>query len=490
MIILLFVSLYTSRVVLQTLGVVDYGIYNVVGGVVTMFAFLNGAMAGATQRYLNFSLGKNNKKELNEIFCTSVIIHFLIAVIVIILAETIGLWFMFNKMVIPSDRFDAAFWVFQCSMLAMVINMMSVPYNAVIIAHEKMGAFAYISLLEAFFKLLIVYLLMISSWDKLKLYSFLLLLVSISIRMIYSNYSKRHFAETKFSLIIDKPKIKEMGLFACWNLVGNLALMGVTQGLNMVLNVFFGPIVNAARGVAVQVQGVVQQFATNLQMAMNPQITKSYACGDMDYLCDLVCSSSKYSFFLVYFLSLPIMIMTDQILDYWLVTPPAYSATFLRLILMCILIDSMSNSLGTTISSSGKIRKYQLINGLTMLSILPISIILLNMCKNPALVFIVQFTITLCAHFLKLYFASQYSNLTFTVFFRQVYTRIVAVTIVSAIVPFIVYNTVNRNFLTFVFSGIICMLSVLLTVFLLGMKKSERKILYGRIGVLKSKFHI
>lgn len=238
MILLLLVSLYTSRIILQTLGVEDYGIYNVVGGVVAMFAFLNGAMAGATQRFLNFSLGKNDKKEVNEIFNTSIIIHLIIALSVIVLAETVGLWFMYNKMVIPANRFEAAFWVFQCSVLSMAVNMMSVPYNAVIIAHEKMGAFAYISLLEAILKLLIVYVLIVAGWDKLKLYACLLLLVSISIRMVYSSFSKRHFEETKFKWIWNKARIKEMGTFACWNLIGNLALIAVTQGLNMVLNVF------------------------------------------------------------------------------------------------------------------------------------------------------------------------------------------------------------------------------------------------------------
>ena len=490
MILLLLVSLYTSRIILQTLGVEDYGIYNVVGGVVAMFAFLNGAMAGATQRFLNFSLGKNDKKEVNEIFNTSIIIHLIIALSVIVLAETVGLWFMYNKMVIPANRFEAAFWVFQCSVLSMAVNMMSVPYNAVIIAHEKMGAFAYISLLEAILKLLIVYVLIVAGWDKLKLYACLLLLVSISIRMVYSSFSKRHFEETKFKWIWNKARIKEMGTFACWNLIGNLALIAVTQGLNMVLNVFFGPIVNAARGVAVQVQNVIQQFATNLQMAINPQITKSYAKGDMKYLETLVCGSSKFSFFLVFLLSLPILIMAEQVLSYWLVTPPEYSASFLRIILLSILIDGLSNSLGTTISASGKIRKYQLINGLSMISILPISILMLYICESPLIVFIVQLTITVCTHFLKFYFAGKYSHISFLTYCKNVYVPILSVVVASTIVPVLLYNYMRHNLFSFILVGLICLLSVISSMWLLGLRQNEKKLLLGKATALKSKLHI
>lgn len=490
MILLLLVSLYTSRIILQTLGVEDYGVYNVVGGVVAMFTFLNGAMAGATQRFLNFSLGKNNIKEVNEIFNTSVIIHLIIAVSVIGLAETIGLWFMYNKMVIPVNRFDAAFWVFQCSVFSMAVNMMSVPYNAVIIAHEKMGAFAYISLLEAILKLLIVYVLIYAGWDKLKLYACLLLLVSIFIRMIYSSYSKRHFEETKFQWIWNKERMKEMGAFACWNLIGNLALMVVTQGLNMVLNVFFGPIVNAARGVAVQVQNVIQQFATNLQMAINPQITKSYARGDIKYLITLICGSSKFSFFLVYLLSLPILIMTEQILSYWLVTPPEYSASFLRIILLSILIDSLSNSLNTTISASGKIRKYQLVNGLTMISILPISILLLYVCESPIIVFVVQLAITACAHFLKLYFAGKYSHMSFLTYSQKVYVPIMSVVAISAVTPYVLYKYMDHTIVSFIIVGLVSLLSVLISVWLLGLRQNEKKLLLGKVKTMMSKFYL
>ena len=247
-----FVSLYTSRVVLDTLGVEDYGIYNVVGGIVVMFSFLNSAMASATQRYLTFELGRSNMEQLKNVFVTSVNIHIIIAVAVFILSETLGLWLLYNKMTIPADRMNAAFWVFQFSVISSMIMFVSVPYNAAIIAHEKMSAFAYISVWEAVLKLLIVYVLLVAGIDKLILYAMLLLCVQLLVRIIYGTYCKRHFDEAKYRLSFNKQLFKEMLAFSGWNLFGNMSAVAFTQGLNILLNMFFGPVVNAARGGAVQ----------------------------------------------------------------------------------------------------------------------------------------------------------------------------------------------------------------------------------------------
>lgn len=490
MIFLLLISLFTSRVVLRTLGVEDYGIYNVVGGVVTMFAFLNTAMAGATQRFLNFDLAKNNIKELNETFNTSLLIHSIIAVIVIILAETIGLWFLCNKMVVPVERYEAALWVFQCSILTMIVGIMSVPYNAVIIAHEKMGAFAYISLLEAGMKLAIVYLLLISEYDKLKVYASLLLGVSIIIRIVYSSYSNKHFAETKLKLIWNAEKIKKMGTFASWNLIGNLALMGVTQGLNMVLNVFFGPIINAARGVAVQVQNAILQFASSFQTAINPQITKSYAVGDYSYMHSLICRGAKFSFFLVFLLSLPILISTDQILEYWLETPPAYSASFLQIIIITALVDCLSNPLNNAINASGKIRSFQLTNGITMLMVIPVAIIVLYFDKNPCLVFIVQLALTIFTHFLKLWFAKKRTGLPFKTYLKRVYCPCLLVVIMGTIIPYTIHSILDENIFSFCFVGILCMSSVGITVYAVGLENTERNAISQKVNSAMQKINL
>ena len=295
------VSLYTSRVVLNTLGVSDYGIYNVVGGVVTMFGFINSSMTSATQRYITFALGKGDMTQLQKVFCTALQIHVFISVLIIVLGETVGLWFMYTQMQIPESRMDAAFWVLQCSIISTAIMIISVPYNADIIAHEKMSAFAYISILEVVLKLAVVFLLLVFSYDKLILYAFLILMVQLLIRFCYSYYCNRHFEESKYHHVWDKTLFKEMTGFAGWSMFGNLSGVLFGQGLNMLLNVFFGPVVNAARAVSVQVQGAIQQFVGNFQMALNPQITKTYATGKMDDMHKLMYRSARFSFYLLFF---------------------------------------------------------------------------------------------------------------------------------------------------------------------------------------------
>lgn len=359
MLFMMAVSLFTSRVVLNTLGVEDYGIYNVVGGIVAMFGFINGSMSSATQRYITFALGKGDKNRLQTVFSTTLQIHTLIAGVIVLLGETIGLWFLYNKMQIPADRMDAAFWVLQCSIIAAVVMIISVPYNADIVAHEKMSAFAYISILEVVLKLAIVYMLLVFSFDKLVLYAFLLLAIQILIRFCYSYYCNKHFEETKYKHVWDKALFKEMTGFAGWSMFGNLAAVLFGQGLNMLLNVFFGPVVNAARGIAVQVQNAVQQFVLNFQMALNPQITKTYAQGEMQEMHKLMYRSARFSFFLLFFLSLPVLFETKFILTVWLKIVPDNTVVFLRIMLCTSLIYTLSNPLIIANQATGKVRKYQ-----------------------------------------------------------------------------------------------------------------------------------
>ena len=277
MFFLMAVSLYTSRVILRTLGVNDFGLYNAVAGFVSMFAFIGNSLTSATQRYMSFSLGKDDPKGLANIFATSINIYAILSIAVAIFAETVGLWFLYNKMTIPADRFGAALWVYHLAIVSTMVMMLSIPYNAVLISREKMGAFAYISILEAVLKLAIVFVLQIPGTDKLKLYAVLMLAVQICIRMIYRRYCRKHFDEARYRPVLDKPLLREMCGFAGWNLIGQLANVGCTQGVNVLLNMFFGPAVNAARGVAVQVQNTIRNFCLNFQAAVNPQITKSYS---------------------------------------------------------------------------------------------------------------------------------------------------------------------------------------------------------------------
>ena len=359
MIFLLVVGLYTSRVTLAALGVSDYGIYNVVGGIVSMFVFINYAMINSTQRYITYELGRGDIKRLSVIFSTSINIHAIISLIIFILSESIGLWFFYNKMTIPPDRINAAFWVFQFSIIACFVNIMSVPYNALIIAHEKMSAFAYISLLDAVMKLGIVCMLITYGGDRLILYGVLVLLVTIIDCVIYGQYCIRKFPESKYHYVVDKPLMAEMTKFASWNLLGNFSYVCYTQGLNLLLNVFFNPVVNAARGIAVQVQTVVSNFSYNVENAIKPQITKSYAQQDMQRMHTLIFVSAKVAFYVLLLISLPIILEAHQLLNLWLVEVPEHTANFVRLTILTLLSESLTNPLLTAAQATGDMKKYQ-----------------------------------------------------------------------------------------------------------------------------------
>lgn len=307
MLFMMLVSLYTSRVVLNTLGVVDFGIYNVVGGVIAMLGFLTGSLGAASSRYITYDLGIGDMAIMKRTLGNIKSIHYILAGVILLIGETVGLWFVVTKLQIPAERATAAFWVYQFSILSSMLAVISVPYNATIIAHEKMSAFAYISIVDAVLKLLIVYLLVVIPYDKLIIYAVLLFVIQSFDQIVYIVYCSKHFEETRSRCCYDKKKFKEIFAFAGWTMNGNLAVMGYTQGLNILLNMFFGPAVNAARGIAVQVQSVCQMFCVNFQMALNPQLTKSYAKGDITSMHSLLIKSSKFSFYILYVIAVPLM---------------------------------------------------------------------------------------------------------------------------------------------------------------------------------------
>ena len=474
MLFMMGVALYTSRVVLNTLGVEDYGIYNVVGGVVAMFGFISGSMGSATQRYITFALGKGNKERLSTVFSTTLQIHTLIAGIIVLLGETIGLWFLYNKMQIPADRMDAAFWVLQCSIISTVVMIISVPYNADIIAHEKMSAFAYISVLEVVLKLIIVYMLVIFSFDKLVLYAFLILAVQVLIRFCYSIYCNKHFEESKYRRVWDKALFKEMTGFAGWSLFGNLAGVLFGQGLNMLLNVFFGPVVNAARAVAVQVQNAIQQFVGNFQMALNPQITKTYAQGEMNDMHKLMYRSARFSFFLLFFLSLPVLFETDFILTVWLKTVPENTVVFLRIMICTSLIYTLANPLIIANQATGKVKKYQAVCGTVLLMILPISYVFLKLGCPAYSVFIIHFVMESLAQLMRMILLRPLIGIRIRDYFLHIYKQVIVVVAVSLVIPFLLYVNMDSGFIRFFVICIVCLISVAASAYLLGLSANER----------------
>ncbi len=403
MIFVIAISLYTSRVILAALGMDDYGIYNVVGGVVALFGFLNVAMSSTTQRFITFSLASRDGSEPRTVFSTCFITHFIIAFVVLVVAETIGLWFLNNKLVISADRLSTAFWVFQCSVVSTVVLIMRVPFNAEIIAHEKMSAFAYISILEVSLKLLIAFLISTSNFDRLLVYAALLLCSQMLISLIYVLYCSKSFAEVGFGFIFERKLFKEMLSFTSWNLWGGLSQALYTQGVNVLLNLFFGTALNAARGVAVQVQSVVTQFASNFLTAVTPQITKTYAVGEKEQMQKLVFCSSRYTFLLLFILAFPMFMEIDFLLSVWLKNAPEWAGTFVRIMLCIVIIDSMANPFMHSVAATGKIKFYQSVIGGTMLLIVPVSYIVLNAGASPASVFAVHFSFCVVTFIIRLF---------------------------------------------------------------------------------------
>ena len=472
--LIMLVTLYTSRVVLNTLGVTDYGVYNVVGGVVAMFGFINSSMASATQRFITFALGKGDKDNLQKVFSTALQIHVLIAALIVVLGETVGLWFMYTQMQIPADRMDAAFWVLQCSIVSAVVMIISVPYNADIIAHEKMSAFAYISILEAVLRLAIVYLLLAFSYDKLILYAFLTFAVQLLIRFCYSSYCNKHFPESKYRHVWDKFLFKEMTGFAGWGMFSSLSGILSGQGLNMLLNVFFGPVVNAARAVAVQVQNAILQFIGNFQMAINPQITKTYANGEMEDMHKLMFRSAKFTFYLLFVVSLPVLFETNFILTVWLKTVPENTVIFLRIMICVSLLYPLSNPLIIANQATGQVRNFQFVSGLILLFILPVSYICLSFGLPAYSVFVVHFIMEFTTLLYRLRLLRSSINIRFIDYFKNVFFRVVLVVAISIIIPIAIYNYMGNTIIRFFLICIICILSVGLSAYTVGLSHNER----------------
>lgn len=480
------IQLYTSRVVLQALGVEDYGIYNVVGGIVTMFAFLNAAMNSSTQRYITFYLGKGDKNELQEVFSNCMFIHAMLAVVIIVLSETVGLWFIYNKMVIPAERMDAAFWVFQMSIITTVVLIFSTPYNATIIAYEKMSAFAYISIFEVILKLLTAFILLFSKWDNLVLYAVLTVIAQLIVRFIYVYYCNRHFTITKIVYKFNKQLFRSMTSFIGWNVWGGLSNVLYGQGLNILLNMFFGPVINAARGIAVQVQGVVQQFAFNLQTAINPQITKSYAIGELKSMRDLVYRCSRYTFFLLLIISLPIFLETSLLLHLWLTTVPEWTVSFTRIMLCIIMVDSVAAPLMTSSAATGNVKLYQTVIGGTMLLIVPVSYLFLKLGYNPSVVFFVHLAFCLITFILRLIIVRPMIQLSIREYIKVALWPCFKSGLLAVIIPTVLYMLLPSTLTNGVLVLLSSIIFSIIAVYLLGITHNERAFINQKIYLVFS----
>jgi O-antigen/teichoic acid export membrane protein len=485
------VGLYTSRVVLNTLGVTDFGIYNVVGGIITMASFFNSAMVAASQRFLSFELGRNDYDRLKRVFCTTINIHATICLVALVLAETIGLWFVNAKLVIPEDRMIAANWVYQASILTFIIKVMSVPYNSAIVAHEKMSAFAYISILDVVLQLLIVYLLVVFPFDKLIVYSILMVCVVSLIRVCYTIYCKRHFSECTYHFFFDKPLFFEIFSFAGWSIIGNLGFSFKNQLSNIILNLFFGPSVNAARGVAMQVSSHVKTFAHSFTMALNPQITKQYAAGNLEVSRKLVYAGSRYTFYLLTLISIPVIININYILKLWLGVVPEFTAQFVIFTILTSLLYALSECVTKAIQATGRIKWFQIGVSIIMLSELPIAWVLLEMGYPPYAAMWPSLLTYSVALFFRFWLINRYvEGYHFREYFIYVVLRCIVVFVLSYGLSHVMSMSLHSTFLGFIVSTVLCLLVSTVVIMLLGMEKGERVFLRNKVkSVAKKRLH-
>lgn len=490
MIFTLAISLFTTRELLRLLGTEDFGLYNVVGGIVMMFSFLNYAMVASSQRYISFSLGKDNHSQQIKVFSTSILIHVTIALVILLLSETVGLWFLNNKLTIPYGRIETANWVFQAAMASFFCQIIQVPFSASVIAHERMTFFAVVSVLDACLKLVIIYVLSLFEIDRLKLYALLLLGISIVSLLLYILFCHFKFSECRFSLNLDPNLYKEMLRFAGWSFIGNFGFTAKDYGVNIILNILCGPVVNAARGVAYQVMNAVHGFVANFQTAMNPQITKRYATGELNSMISLVKNGSRYSFYLLVIIIVPLFIRAEYVLDLWLDDVPDLTLQFLRLTLIMSLINSMHGPLVTAIQATGRIKTFQITIASIMLLDLPISYILLKLGAPPYSVVYVAILTAFIALIVRACILNSLIRIGLKDYLLNVVFKNFCLSILLFTPAFLISKYIQQSF-----GGLVlfCCISVFysLIVIYISMSKAERGFINTKIfTIIKLKFNI
>lgn len=486
MMVVMLVALFTSRVILNTLGATDYGIYNVVGGIVTIVSFLNSALGASTSRFLTFALGEKNIQKQKSTFGACLNLHIGIALLVLILGETVGLWFFYEKMVIPDERMVAAFWVYQFSILTTMVSFTQVPYNASLIAHEEMSIYAYVGLYEAISRLIIAYLITISPIDKLVFYGLLLLINTILVQLFYRWYAVKHFEECRFSLVKDKALYKRLLSYGGWDLFGNLALVCQGEGVNLLLNVFFGPVVNAARAIAFQIQGAVTQFVSNFMTAVRPQVIKNYAEENVDKMYTMTFYAAKFSYILMLALVVPINYEIRFILGIWLGDAvPDETALFAVIVLMTYTWRTFHIAALMPYHAIGKIKTGNVTIGSLMIATLPIGYLLFK-CGCPAYsVFLAIFAVEIVSMFAIYWLIHRYEYFPYKYVFTKILLPCGLVTIFTIIVPTFITHLMNDGWARLIIVGISTEFSLLLSALYLGLNKEERTRIFSFV---KNKF--
>ena len=487
MFIMMAVGLFTSRIILDALGVSDYGIYNVIGGLVTMFSVLTGAMSVATSRFLTFTLGSGDTQLLRRTFVTAVNIHLIIAAAIVVIAEVGGIWMLNSHLNIPADRMDAANVVLQFSIATFVINLINVPYTSSIISHERMGIYAYFSLFDVFVKLGIVYVLYLTSSDRLVIYALLLYLANLATQIINWIYCKRKFAECRYSLSIDKQLLKKMFGFIGWAFWGNAAVVLKDQGMTLLLNIFCGTIVNAAQGVANQVNATVNTFVSNFMTAVNPQITKLYASGDYDAMNRLVVRSTKFSAFLLLILIVPIIVNIDYLLALWLVEVPKHTGSFVTLILFYSFVNCFTGGLITGILANGKIKTYEIALTVTYILNLILAFVSLKLGMAPETLYVLLIIFKFVVLGIQLWLGRTMFRLPLRTYLKAMTRYVLPVLAVGLFLMFVPWNEITGVIHRIILSVLSVEGLLLLTIYLVGFEFNEREFIIEKIQQVLSK---
>lgn len=477
------IQLYTSRLVLQALGFEDYGIYNVVGGVVLLLNSINASLSNANARFIAVEIGAGSQSSLNRLYSCIITIHYIFALIIFILAESVGLWFVLNKLVIPEVRMTAAIWVYQSAIISSIITIISSPYTGLLIAHEKMSAFAFISIFDAIAKLLVALYLFISPFDKLITYAIILVFIHLIVRIIYTIYCRKNFNESNYHLLWDKDISKKVLSFAGWTLTGNIAVMGSTQGINILLNMFFGAVVNAARGIAVQVQGASRMFVSGFQTAINPQIIKAYSQSDLKRMQLLINMSSRFSFYLMLLITIPICLHSQYILSLWLQEVPEYTAEFVQIMMVVALINTLQNPTMTALHATGNIRTVQIVESLLLLSVIPIAYICLKWLHiSPCMVFGIYFIVEFTTQFVRVFMIYPKVHIPIVNYITKVFIPILTVTLLAGGCCWCCSQIFEiSTFMQLIWSSLCYILIILLIVLSFGLNKTERQFVFDFI---------
>lgn len=479
------VSLYASRVVLQVLGVSDYGLYNVIGGVVSSFSMLSAALIVGTQRFLTYAMGENNENKLKRTFSIAFGLHVILGIIVLVLAETIGLWFVYNKMNIPGGRMTAALWVYQSSIIAFIVNLIQVPFQSCLISHERMSMYAYMSIYDVVMKLMVVFVISVIPADKLILYSVMVLLVQTSSVIIYNFYCRKNFSECTFQILFDKKLAKEMISYMGWNLFGGSVGFVTGQGINILFNIFCGTIVNAAQGIAQNINSIINQFVSNFQTAVNPQIVKQFAAKEYTSLYRLVINNSRLAEYLYLFIAIPLFIEIEFILRIWLGEVPEYTTTFIRIVLLQSALSPIDYPIAMLIHASGRMKWPQIISFTPLYSIFIIAYFLLSNGFSPSWVYAVSAIVFIWKNLVNIYFANRYTGISFVAILKEVYFNVFIGAGAMFIVPYIVstfsFNSVLCKFMT------VCVVSVFTSLFVVynwGLTSGMRKMVVNKLNSL------